>query len=100
MKRALTRSDGKVEKDAVTLSLEESRRHRGACLGVAEFGVRSVVATETISATSKLAREIEESASDVAGYGMVSYPKTSSRDNRPLDPPWEKAGDVESSMCA
>merc|ERR1711991_639309 len=28
----------------------------------------------------KLAREIEKSASDVVGYGMVSHPMTSSRD--------------------
>ena len=66
-KRAVTRSDGKVEKDTVTLSLEGSRRHRGACLGV-----RSVVATETLSATVKLVSETEEPALDPVGYGMVS----------------------------
>ena len=69
------------------LSLEGSRRHRGACLGVAEFGVRSVVATETMSATVKLVREIEESASGLAGYGILPHPKTSSRQRTG----WQKA---------
>merc|ERR1712065_37752 len=44
------------------------------------FGLRSVVAKDTMSAMVKLARQIDESASDVVGYGMVSHPMTSSRD--------------------
>ena len=55
------------------------RRHRRGCLGVAEFGVGTVVVTETMSATVKLVREPEEPASDPVGYGMVSHPKTSFR---------------------
>ena len=51
---------------------EGSRRHLRACLGVAEFGVRSVDATETMSATVKHERETEELASCPVGYGMVS----------------------------
>merc|ERR1712065_30987 len=49
------------------------------------FGVRSVVAKDTMSAMVKLAREIEKSASDVVGYGMVSHPMTSSRDKLSKD---------------
>merc|ERR1712064_206724 len=44
------------------------------------FGLRSVVAKDTMSAMVKLARQIDEAASDVVGYGMVSHPMTSSRD--------------------
>ena len=56
MKRALTRSDSKVEKDTVTLGLVVSRRHQRAYLDVAELGVRSV--DGTTSAVVKLALEL------------------------------------------
>ena len=106
VKRVLTRSDGKGEKDIVTINEENGEvsfveeghdvervtvilknpyryeiYQRKICdkMRVA-FGVRSVVAKDTMSAMVKLAREIEESASDVVGYGMVSHPMTSSRD--------------------
>ena len=36
---------------------------------IAEFGVRSAVATDTMSTYVKLLRETEESTSDLAGYG-------------------------------
>ena len=45
-----------MEKNTLTLGLVESRRHRVACLGVAELGVWSVV--DTTSATVKLALEL------------------------------------------
>jgi hypothetical protein len=106
VKRVLTRSDGKVEKDIVTINEENGevsfveeghdvervtvilknpyryeiyQRNISDKMRVA-FGVRSVVAKDTMSAMVKLAREIEKSASDVVGYGMVSHPMTSSRD--------------------
>ena len=84
----------RLTREACFDPLEESRRHRGVCLDVAEHGVRSAV--ETTSAMVKLAfelslacraplprdydsyceareGEIEESASGRAGYGMVSH---------------------------
>merc|ERR1712064_240072 len=94
-----TRSDGKVEKDIVTINEENGevsfveeghdvervtvilknpyryeiyQRNISDKMRVA-FGVRSVVAKDTMSAMVKLAREIEKSASDVVGYGMVSF---------------------------
>ena len=42
--------------------------------------MRIVVVKDTMSAMVKLAREIDESASDFFGHGMVSYPMASSRD--------------------
>jgi len=45
-----------------------------------EWSLPCDVAQKTMSRMVKLAREIEESASDVVGYGMVSHPMTSSRD--------------------
>ena len=72
---------------------EGSRRHRGACLGVEEFGVWSVVAEKIMSATVKQVVEIEESASDLEGYRMVSHPTTSFRhragwQKAPMGVPW------------
>merc|ERR1712012_1109683 len=106
VKRVLTRSDGKVETDIVTINEEKGevsfveeghdvervtailknpyryeiyQRNIRDKMRVA-FGVRSVVAKDTMSRMVKLAREIDESASDVVGYGMVSHPMTCSRD--------------------
>jgi len=45
-----------------------------------EWALPCDVAQNTISRMVELAREIEESPSDVVGYGMVSKPMTSSRD--------------------
>ena len=45
-----------------------------------EFGVPSVVAKETLSARGKLAEKIEESSSDVTGFGIVSHPIVFSRE--------------------
>ena len=36
----------------------------------------TVVAKDTMSAMKKFAEKIEESSSDVIGYGMVSHPMT------------------------
>ena len=47
------------------------------------FGVRSVVAKDTVSVLVKVAREMDKSASEV-GNGIVSHPTTSSRDRRLL----------------
>ena len=44
-----------------------------------DSGVRSVVAKDTMSAMVKLAREVEDSSSDVLVYGMVTLPMASSR---------------------
>ena len=69
---------------SVIVKLSRIRCHRmwssQADCGMPVDGVaRSVVAKVRMSAIVKLAREIDESASDVVGYGMVSQPKTSSR---------------------
>jgi hypothetical protein len=45
-----------------------------------EWALPYDVAQNTMSKMAKLAREIDESASDVVGYGMVSHTMTSSRD--------------------
>ena len=106
VKRVVTRSDGKVEKDIVTLNEEKGevtfveegydveyvmvilknpyryeiyQRNIRDKTRVA-FGLRSIVAKDTMSALVKLARQIDESASDVVGYGMVFHPMTSFRD--------------------
>ena len=105
VKRVVTRSAGKVKKDTVTLNEEKGEVtfvHEGYDVEYVmaflknpyryeiyqrnidkmrvAFGLRSVVAKDTMSAMVKLAREIDEWASNVVGYGMASHPMTSSRD--------------------
>ena len=42
---------------------------KAGLIKIAEFGVRSAVATDTMSTYVKLLRGTEESTSDLAGYG-------------------------------
>ena len=106
VKLVVTRGNGKLEKDLVTLNEQKGEvtfveegydveyvmviLKNVYCYEIhqrnirdkarAAFGLRSVVVKDTMSAMVKLARQIDESASDVVGYGMVSHPMTSSRD--------------------
>ena len=105
VKRVVTRSDGKVEKGILTPNEEKGEvtfvqegydveyvmailknpyRYEIYQRNIDKMrvapGLRSVVSKDTMSAVVKLAMEIDEWASNVVGYGMVSHTMTSSRD--------------------